>query len=241
MIFDKLCDIVERQFSDLIPLLQHAQVIKFDVSAHEVLDRDIPLDDAITLRDEFQMPSLIVAVEDKGGCVLLVDKNPDAVGIMQERIFIDCVPLDGANPEGFSDDNIEDLLALTKLAPPHSCIVVVGEIRPTIAKPRDWGAEVSIQRVFMGSATIPMYGPVNTPAMDPVVAGLMMQSSKNAMSALEELIELRKLHKWRMTRELPSSEFRRCRPIPRSNERVVFVPVLREEHRSPHCLPRHEG
>ena len=173
------------------------------------------------------MPFSVVVVEDQGSYVLLADRNPEAIGLMQERLFIDCMPIGGLRPEGDIDENIGEVLKLAERASPDSCIVVVGGICPRIAKQHDRSVEACVLKVFAGSAISPMYGPIAGSSLDPVtLADTKKQSSKNAMTVLEELIELRKPHKWRMRRVPSTSRPQPHRPVPRSSERIIAVPVL---------------
>src|SRR4051794_1528633 len=49
MIFDALCDIVEEHLKGLKPLLQNATLISFDHVSHRVLDKQIPMDELLSI------------------------------------------------------------------------------------------------------------------------------------------------------------------------------------------------
>ena len=225
MIFDTLCDISERWFPELVPILRHATVIRFDVIAHDVLDKQVPLDNIITLRDEFTMPSRIVAVEDKGGCVLLIDPEPGTKGLFKRRVFVDCLPVDTSTPEAYSEiDDTKMMAVFAEIAPPGACVVVVGHIETMIGTVGGGKTKSVINKVYVGSATVPLVGPLEGDNIDPaVIAETTQSSTKNAITAIEELVEIQK-RCWRITRQFGCC-FNSTSPIPRSTNRGIFVPV----------------
>ena len=223
MIFDTLCDITERWLPELVPLLQHATLIRFDVIAHNVLDKQVPLDDIITLRGDFTMPSRIVAVEDKGSCVVLIDPEDGLKGIFKKRVFIDCFPVGMINPEAYSEtDDLSVMLAFSKMTPPGACIVTVGHLEAMIGTGKQWKTKSAITKVFVGSADVAMVGPLEGDDIPlDVIQETTRSSTKNAFTAIEELVEIQK-DRWRIKREF-GRDFSYT-PIARSGNREVLVP-----------------
>lgn len=124
MIFDKLCGIAERHWPELTPYLERARIFEFPGRAHEVLPKTLQKFD--WWADNFFLPFDVVAVEDTASCVILADMTPNQTGLSQDRIFIDCFPMDNGGVE-FADD-VEIKTAVSAIAV-HAYIIVTGKIR----------------------------------------------------------------------------------------------------------------
>src|ERR1035437_3536264 len=125
MIFDTLCEISAMWFPELVPILRYATIIKFDVTAHKVLDKQVPPDDVITFRDEFTLPTRIVAIEDKADCTILMDCEPNMRGLFKRRAFVNCVPVDRDITEPYAEiGDIGMMRAFARIAPPGTCLGV---------------------------------------------------------------------------------------------------------------------
>jgi hypothetical protein len=93
MIFDALRRIVDNWLNDIQPLAEAATLIHLPVTPHKVLPREQDLETMSDVSINFRLPHRITAIEDNASCVLLIDQKPDLVGLHEERMFIECVPL----------------------------------------------------------------------------------------------------------------------------------------------------
>jgi len=96
MLFDKLCGLAE-QTQAASPVFagwaRQARLFVFEDLPHQFLPKTFSADQQRELSDNFFLPFPVVAVEDPGGCVMLVDKTKDQRGWEDERIFVDIRPL----------------------------------------------------------------------------------------------------------------------------------------------------
>jgi hypothetical protein len=227
MLFDTLCDICEIHFPELIPVLSSATVIRMDIAAHEILDRQLAPDDMIDLRDEFQLPSPVVAVEDRGSCVVIADGDADVKGLFRTRLFIDCVPMDNMSPQNYVDGQ-EVLNRMKGISyPPGSCAIAMGSFHLRRHTIDHWDAGSQPTALFMGTRNLQILGPLRHEEIPPALIGdLCVSGLRNAVTAIEELISLRR-SQWSITVELPTT-FPKPPSIPRSSAREVMVPIKHE-------------
>jgi hypothetical protein len=104
-IFDVLCQIAEQ---GLLPeriarLLESASLFEFPGRAHEILPQiDFEHNQRSFFQELFFLPFPAVVMEDSASCVLLADYNTDAIGIEQERFFLECQVLNAAHLTEFA-------------------------------------------------------------------------------------------------------------------------------------------
>jgi hypothetical protein len=224
MLFDTLCDLCESHLPELLPLLQDATLIRMDIRAHKELDRQIPPDDMIDLSRDFQLPSPVVVVEDTGSCVLLGDPDPNLAGLFQRRLVIDCMPMAGADMDNYGDGAKVAGQVHPDRYPSGTSIVTAGELLPSRHLIDTWNVGCRPMILFAGNKDRPVFGPFRGEEIPSALTHeLMMSLSKNAITAVEELISLRRGN-WAITVELPSS-LPQTPKVPRSWEREVIVPI----------------
>lgn len=129
MLFDRLCMIAERHHPVLIPALKAARLFDFPVRAHEAIPQQPSEEERQFLTDTFFLPFPIVAIEDKGTCVVLMDNVDGQQGWEEERNFIDIVPCLPDDPTAFDDGKEQGLMpraAMEAYLPPelHDAYVV---------------------------------------------------------------------------------------------------------------------
>jgi hypothetical protein len=227
MFFDTLCDLCETHLPELLPLLRDATIIRMDIRAHKELDRQIPPDDVVDLRKDFQLPSPVVVVEDTGSCVLLADPDPNLAGLFERRLAIDCMPMAGADMANYGDGENIARQVPPDFYPPGTSIISAGELIPSRHLIDTWDVGCRPTILFTGNKDRPLFGPFRGDEIPSVLTReLMMSLSKNAMTAVEELISLRR-GDWAITVELPTS-LPQPPKVPRSWEREVVVPIKHE-------------
>jgi hypothetical protein len=227
MLFDSLCDLCEAHLPDLVPLLQAATIIRMDIQAHKELDRQIPPDDVIDLRNSFQLPSPIVVVEDTGSCVLLADLDTNVEGLFRRRFVLDCIPMSDANLENYADGR--DILRQVpgESYPPGTCAMSAGELHPSRHMIDAWNVGCRATLLFAGTKDWRLLGPFRGDEIPQQLHDELTHSlSRNAITAVEELISLRK-GDWAITVELPTG-LAQTHKVLRSWEREVVVPIKHE-------------
>lgn len=92
MLFDTLLKVTSKNLPALNPILDKAALFHFPYVPHEKLpksfDGDIDL-----IKELFHLPFPITAVEDPAGIVILIDNQPNQLGLSTERLFVEIVPL----------------------------------------------------------------------------------------------------------------------------------------------------
>jgi len=88
VIFDKLCGIVERHLHKQMSMLRNANLFVFDEPG------DALITGMIDACDLSLLPFRTVAIDNGESCTVFYDREPDNVGLVCDRNFIQCLPVD---------------------------------------------------------------------------------------------------------------------------------------------------
>jgi hypothetical protein len=194
MIFNALREIANTWLREIKPLVDAATLLHFPVTPHEILPREQDLETMSNISINFRLPHLITAIEDNASCVLLIDPKPGLMGIHEPRMFIECVPL--AGDEANYNDTPGDRAALQSLKSPSNngvYNVSAGTIRSPAQRAGSWLAEGRVLWIVTGTVTEQHATSVDFNKLpEPLIAAMTNAALRNAMTAVEEIILLRR-------------------------------------------------
>lgn len=102
MIFDQLCAAIERHYPQerLMAWLKRASIFEFPGRLHEVAGGPEAsaqwherLGGREFIYEHFFLPMPVLAVEDTASCVVLIDTEPEQVGLASSRFALECLPM----------------------------------------------------------------------------------------------------------------------------------------------------
>ena len=192
MIINALRAIAGNWLNEIKPLVDAATLVHLPVTPHEVLPRDQPLETMSEVSIHFRLPYPITAVEDNASCVLLIDPKPHLRGLDEQRLFVECVPLD-ADEDRYNDAPLARAFCESTRAGsiPGVYAVSAGWISSPAQKAGAWLAQAELLWVVTGTI-----GEQHTTAADfqtlpTAVNDAMTQAAvRNVTTAIEELIAL---------------------------------------------------
>ena len=169
-----------------------AKVFHLPVTPHEVLPRKQDLETISNSAINFRLPYPITAIEDNASCVLLIDPRPGLRGLDEQRLFIDCIPLNNDEAR-YNDTPFEramcELLKATSVPGVHA--VCVGNISSPAQRAGQWLAMGELLWIVTGTVTEQHATIADFNALPESGKTAMIQGSlRNAMTAIEELIAL---------------------------------------------------
>ncbi len=101
MIFDKLCNIVEKHnIQALETYVKQAQIFEIPAKAHEFLPKTGKPSDF----SNFFLPFPITAIEDTASCIILIDSTKNQRGLDKKRFFIEALSIN-TPAQNFGDYN----------------------------------------------------------------------------------------------------------------------------------------
>jgi hypothetical protein len=192
MIFDSLREIASNWLGDIKPLVDTATLLHLPVTPHEVLPREQDLETMSDSSVTFRLPHPVTAIEDNASCVLLIDPRPELRGLDEQRLFIDCVPLD-ADEAHYNDTPVERAWceALKAAAVPGVYAVCFGNISSPAQRAGSWLALGEVLWVVTGTVVEQHTSVADFHALsEPGKAAMTQAALRNAMTAIEELIML---------------------------------------------------
>ncbi|HET6248075.1 MAG TPA: hypothetical protein VFE47_10295 [Tepidisphaeraceae bacterium] len=195
MIFDALRTIASNWLPDIKPLVDAATLLYLPVTPHDVLPRKQDLETMSEVAVNFRLPYPIIAVEDNASCVVLIDPRPDLTGLVEQRLFIDCVPLD-ADEGHYNDTPPERALceSLKPLSAPGVYAVSFGRISCPAQLAGSWLTEGEVLWVVTGTQTQQHTTETDFHSLPESANTAMLQAAlRNAMTAIEEVIAICKL------------------------------------------------
>jgi len=194
MIFDALRQIASNWLAEIKPFVDAATLLHLPVTPHHVLPRQQDLETMSEVSINFKLPYPITAIEDNASCVVLIDPTPDLKGLDEQRLFIDCMPLH-ADPQHFSDpaavqamcDSLEVRLSSGVYG------ISMGRISSPAQRSGSWLAMSQLLWVVTGSLTQQRTTIADFEALpEPVKTAIQTGTTRNAMTAIEEVIALRR-------------------------------------------------
>ncbi len=203
MIFDALRQIANNWLAEVKPFVDAATLLHLPVTSHQVLPRQQDLETMSQVSINFRLPYPITAVEDNASCVVLIDPKPDLKGLDEQRLFIDCMPLH-ADPQHFNDpaavqalcDSLEVKLATGVYG------ISMGMISSPAQRQGSWLAMSQLLWVVTGSLTQQRTTIADFEALpEPVKTAIQTGSTRNAMTAIEEVIAFRRCNNTAMWHE----------------------------------------
>jgi hypothetical protein len=192
MIFDSLREIARNWLVQIHPLVEGATLIHLPVTPHEVLPREQDLETMSAMSVNFRLPHPITAVEDKASCVVLIDPKPDLRGLVEQRLFIECVPLDN-DEDRYNDTPFERAMceSFKGIAASGVYGVSLGEISCPAQRAGSWMATGELLWVVMGTETERHTTVAEFRAIPEAANAAMLQAAlRNAMTSIEEIIAL---------------------------------------------------
>jgi hypothetical protein len=223
MIFDKLCAMADAWLPQIRGILEHAYIIRADIIPHQVLSKRIPLEQVSRIAQEFRMPSTITAIEDAASCVVLADLEEDNVGLVRDRMFIECVPSDPlVGHHAYSDPPEIALEAQQACAtmPAEAVSVSIGRFCSPIQREGSFEVLGELASLLIGTPDALTFAPDLRGLDPPLYVPLLSAALKNAFTAVEELVHISGLPAFT---GWPLPEVARPQGrLRRSNERFVF-------------------
>lgn len=192
MIFDALRQIASNWLAEIKPFVDTATLLHLPVTPHQVLPRQQDLETMSEVSINFRLPYPITAVEDNVSCVVLIDPSPDLKGLDEQRLFIDCMPLH-ADPQHFSDPAAVQALcdSLEVTLPAGVYGISMGMISSPAQRQGSWLAMSQMLWVVTGSLTQQRTTIADFDALpEPVKTAIQKGSTRNALTAIEEIIAL---------------------------------------------------
>jgi hypothetical protein len=194
MIFDALREIAANWLTDIKPVVDVATLLYLPVTPHEVLPREQDLETMSDVSINFRLPHLITAIEDNASCVLLIDPKPSLVGLHEQRMFIECVPLH--TDEDSYNDTRGDRAVLEALKTRSSegvYAVSAGKICSPAQRAGSWLAQGELLWTVTGTVVKQHTTIADFTALpDAVLAAMTRSALRNALTAIEEIILLRR-------------------------------------------------
>lgn len=196
MIFDALRQIANNWLAELKPLVDAATLLHLPITPHQVLPREQDLQSMSEVSINFRLPYPITAIEDNASCVVLIDPKPDLKGLDEQRLFIDCMPLH-ADPQHFNDpaavQALCDSLEVKLSAGVYG--ISMGMISSPAQRQGSWLAVSQLLWVVTGSLTQQRTTIADFEALpESVKTSIQTGTTRNAMTAIEEVIALRRSH-----------------------------------------------
>jgi len=194
MIFDALRQIADNWLPDIKPLLETATLLHMPVTPHNVLPRNQNLETLSSTSINFRLPHPIAAIEDNASCVLLIDPKPGLVGLAERRMFIECIPLD-SDESNYNDTPADRAVceAMKESGPQGVYVVTVGFVSSPAQRAGSYVAEGEVLWLVRGTLTRQLRTVADFNALPPAAVALVTEGSiRNAMTAIEELIMLRR-------------------------------------------------
>jgi hypothetical protein len=194
MIFNALREIAGNWLREIKPLVDAATLLHLPVTPHEVLPREQDLETMSEISINFRLPHPVTAIEDNASCVLLIDPKPGLVGLHEQRMFIECVPLD-TDETPYNDTPADRaILEALKTNPSEGVYAVsAGQIRSPAQRAGSWLAEGRLLWVVTGTVAEQHTTIADFNSLPQAVHSAMRQSAiRNAMTAIEEIIMLRR-------------------------------------------------
>jgi hypothetical protein len=192
MIFDALSAIASTWLPEIQPLVNAATSLYLPVTPHEVLPRQQDLETMSSVSVGFKLPYPITAIEDQASCVVLIDPRPNLMGLDEQRLFIECVPLH-ADEDQYNDTPMARALceAGKAGAAPGVYSVSLGQISCPAQRAGAWLATGELLWVVNGTVAEPHATADDFRALPELVVAAMVQASlRNTMTAIEELIAI---------------------------------------------------
>lgn len=238
MIFDKFCGLVERHMTKYRPLLNEVKIFHFPAIPHEVLPKGL---DIKFFGENFFLPFQTIAIEDTASVVILHDKSVDTRGLYEERVFIECLPMDSdwrnyGDSQGLSND-VKDYYMRIGNKYKDSYIITVGRIQliPKETTTKGYTAEGIV--IESGLCSKDKYVSFNLLKPTEIDTSILVQSAlRNACTAIEEVIYFNSPDRFvleskpiKVKREkVPSDKLKK---IPRSNDRPIYTLLKPKEIR----------
>ena len=194
MIFDALREIAGNWLREIKPLVDAATLLHLPLTPHEVLPREQDLETMSSCSIDFRLPYPVTAIEDNVTVVLVIDPKPGLAGLHEQRLFIECVPL--AGDEANYNDTPADR-ALLEALKTHSSegvyAVSAGQIRSPAQRAGSFLAEGKLLWIVTGTVTEQHTTSVDFNKLpEPLIAAMTNAVLRNAMTAVEEIIMLRR-------------------------------------------------
>lgn len=194
MILDALRQIASNWLTEVRPLVDAATLLHLPVTPHRVLPRNQNLETMSEVSINFRLPYPITAVEDNASCVVLIDPQPDLKGLAEQRFFIECVPLHTDQQHYNDSPAVQAMCESLKIAlGPEAYGIALGTISSPAQRQGCWLAKTQLLWVVTGTLTRQHTTIADFEAMpEPVKVAIEEASARNAMTAIEEVIALRR-------------------------------------------------
>ena len=169
-----------------------ATLLHLPVTPHEVLPRQQDLETMTAISANFRLPHPITAVEDNASCVLLIDPRPDLRGLDEQRLFIDCVPLD-ADEDCYNDSPLERALCESLKTPAVSGVYAIcaGRISSPAQQAGAWLARGEVLWVVTGTVQQQHTTAADYRSLPEALSVVLREAAmRNAMTAIEEIIAM---------------------------------------------------
>lgn len=239
MMFDKLCNIIEKQFPKFKSVLEATHLFVFPYVPHDVLDKEIS-GDLEWVKDNFFLPFPKIAIEDKASCIVLYDTEKNQTGLSGTRLFIEYMPVvEDQNIDAFKDSNTirERINSDPRMLELHNqgyALITFGSINNIkLLNTKKFYSNSTLFRSAMVSKTdIKFDNLQNTP--DPNIKGPAI----NAIQAIQEVMYFNQPNKF-ILKETPKKLAKGNSPvIPRSHQRPIYTLLKPGEIRTRMNLPK---
>jgi hypothetical protein len=194
MIFDVLREIAKNWLTEIKPLVDAATLLHLPVTPHEVLPREQDLETMSSISINFRLPHPVTAIEDNASCVLLIDPQPGLVGLHEQRMFIECVPLD-ADETHYNDAPADRAILESLKSNPSVGVYAIsaGHIRSPAQRAGSWLAEGELLWIVTGTVAEQHSTVADFNSLPQAVHSAMRQAViRSTMTAVEEIIMLRR-------------------------------------------------
>ena len=251
MIFDRLCAIAERHMEELKPLLDCCALFSLEKPAHEVARGSLEEQEVEFLNESFFLPFNTVAVEDPGSCVLLGNTEEEQRGMERPRFFLECLPFDQMDEEGFAQGTSGPWVEQMREDLPGGCIIHAGEVKAgvepaTPQTPSRWNVGGRLDWIYVASKERVAAGPIRAETLaQGDYEGMRHSALTNAVAALEELWEANTPHRFVLEAtpvKQPKRNSKKAQSmVPRSHQRPVYTLLTPEAIRERLGLAHPEG
>jgi len=245
MVFDALCRYAERHDRELLPLVRQAKLFWFDAIPQHVLNTKIEPAGARMHNESFFLPFGVIAIEDRGGCVILADVEAKQKGLPGLRVFVEAISVDvmcGPQSKEIFLGNQENVEHLRQQGwPPGAILVTAGKIGVELAEDGSGNRWLSGSVRYVRGATKDLAGAPRP--FDKVDDETLERALQGAETALREVMYFNSPSRFVVER-IPLSCIGKpdtSAKIPRSHERPMFTLIDPRSARRVMGLPEPTG
>jgi hypothetical protein len=242
-VFDQACGVVERYFPELRKLFESVSVFHLDVTPGVDLPKkgDIAAEIVQEQLDTFFLPFPSVAIEDRGGVVILEDTRANQSGMSEFRNFINITMPERAEAAslGATEEQMSALRDRTNKSNPGRMIFVGGVIRVPHLTADQQFVIMGESRWFSIASKDALETP-RTPAMEMirrVGPRFQEETLRDAQVAVDEVRYLNQPALFVV--EIAPANLRKPGPkIPRSTDRPIYTLLSPEQIKTRFLFPQ---